>query len=79
MRAEPESPPEGEQPFFVRAHEMSHRLVVDPMSMKPNAAVEGKAHPLAAACEFVVKRAYEQEMLPSSVAVPMGTAAPEKT
>ena len=79
MWAEPEFPPEGEQPFFVRAYEMGHRLVVDPMSMKPNAAVEGEAHPLAAACEFVAERAYEQEMLPSSVAVPMGTAVPEKT
>jgi hypothetical protein len=56
---------------------MGHRLLVDPMAMKPDAAVEGKAHPLAAAYEFLVGTVYEQEMLPSMVAVPTGTAAPE--
>jgi hypothetical protein len=33
---------------------MDHRLVVNMMAVKPYAAVEGKAHPLAAACEFPV-------------------------
>ncbi len=46
--------------------------------MKPNAAVEGEAHPLAAAREFPVGRCYEQVMRPSVVAVPTGAAAPEK-
>ena len=76
--AEPQFLPEGEQPLSVHAHEMGHRLVVDPMAMKPHAAVEGKAHPIAAAHEFVVGTVYVQEMLPSMVAVPTGTAAPEK-
>lgn len=58
---------------------MRHRLVIDPMAMKPHAAVEGEAHPLAAACELLVGTVYEQEMLPSRVAVPIGTAVPEKT
>ena len=49
------------------------------MAMKPYAAVEGKAHPLAAACKFVVETFYEQEILPSIVALPTGVAVPEKT
>jgi len=28
------------------------------VAMKPHAAVEGEAHPLAAACEFTVRRVY---------------------
>jgi hypothetical protein len=34
---------------------VSHRFVVDPMAMKPHAAVESKAHPLAAACELTIE------------------------
>ena len=49
------------------------------MPMKPNAAVEGEAHPLAAACELAVGGAYEQEILPSIVAVPGRVAVPENT
>jgi hypothetical protein len=45
-----------EQPLFVGADEMDHRLTVDSMAVKPNAAAEGKAHPLAAAFEFAVRQ-----------------------
>src|SRR5439155_1164673 len=54
------------------------RMVLVPVTMKPNAAVEGEAHPLAAAREFPVGWLYEQEMRPSVVALPTGAAAPEK-
>jgi hypothetical protein len=33
---------------------MRHRLVLDRMVMKPDAAVEGEAYPLAAACELLI-------------------------
>src|SRR2546422_9043414 len=46
--------------------------------MKPHAAVEGEAHPLAAACEFTVRRVYWQVMRPSTVAGANGAAVPEK-
>ena len=75
---EPQLAPERKEPLSVYAHDMGHRLVVDPMAMKPHAAVEGKAHSLAAAYKFAVETVYEQEMLPSIVAVPTGAAAPEK-
>ena len=68
-----------EQPIPVGAHQVGHRFAVQPVPMKPHAAVEGEAHPLAAACELPVVRPYEQEMLPSTVAVPTGAARPEKT
>jgi hypothetical protein len=35
---------------------MHHRLIVDLMPMKPNAAVQGEAHPLTAALEFPIRR-----------------------
>ena len=79
MGAEAQLTREGEQPLLVRADKMDHRLVVDAMAVKPNAAIEGEAHPIAAAREFLVGTVYEQEMLPSTSAVPMGTAVPEKT
>jgi len=41
---------------FVGAHQVHHALAVVEVPMKPNAAVEGEAHPLAAACEFPVGR-----------------------
>src|SRR5689334_14224126 len=66
-----------EQPFLVRAHEVDHRLVADPMPMKPDAAVEGEAHPLAAAFELPIRRAYWQVMRPSMVAGATGFALPE--
>ncbi len=68
-----------EQPIPVGAHQVRHGLAVQPVPMKPHAAVEGEAHPLAAACEFPVGRPYEQEILPSIVAFPTGAAAPENT
>jgi len=45
--------------------------------MKPHAAVEGEAHPLAAACEFTARRVYWQVMRPSTVAGATGAAFPE--
>jgi hypothetical protein len=55
-----------------------HGLAVVIVSMKPDAAVEGEAHPLAAACKLPEGTLYEQEMRPSIVAVPGGVAVPEK-
>jgi len=51
---------------------------VQPVTMKPHAAVEGEAHPLAAAREFTVGRLYWQLMRPSIVAGATGAAVPEK-
>ena len=47
---------------------MDHRLVVDLVAVKPNAAVEGESHPLTAALEFPIGRVYVQVILPSVVA-----------
>ena len=47
---------------------MHHRLAVDAVPMKPNAAVQGETHPLAAALEFPIGRLYVQVILPSTVA-----------
>ena len=47
-----------EQPFLVRAHQVHHWLAPQRVAMKPHAAVEGEAHPLAAACELTVRRIY---------------------
>jgi hypothetical protein len=44
--------------------------------MKPNAAIEGEAHPLAAAREFLPCSTQLQLILPSCVAVPIGAALP---
>src|SRR5437667_8245265 len=46
--------------------------------MKPHAAVEGEAHPLAAAGEFTVRRVYWQVMRPSIVAGATAGTLPEK-
>ena len=70
--------PQRQEAILIGADEVDHRLVTDPVAVKPHAAVEGEAHPLAAACEFPNGRLYEQEIRPSVVAVPTGVAAPEK-
>ena len=45
--------------------------------MKPDAAVEGEAHPLAAALELPIEWTYWQVMRPSMVAGATGFAVPE--
>jgi hypothetical protein len=45
--------------------------------VKPNAAVEGETHPLAAARKLVIQPLYEQVILPSTVELPTGAALPE--
>src|SRR5438094_9993591 len=69
---------EREQPLLVRTHQVHHRLAPERVAMKPHAAVKGEAHPLAAACEFTVRRVYWQVMRPSTVAGATGAAVPEK-
>jgi hypothetical protein len=47
--------------------------------MKPNAAVQGKSHPVPAALEFAIRRCrvvYVQVILPSTVAGASGAAFP---
>jgi len=51
-----------QQPLLIRAHEVGHPLTVQRVAMKPNAAVEGETHPIAAAREFPGRALYEQEM-----------------
>ena len=75
-RPEAERPADGEESLLVRADEMSHRFIADAPAMKPNAAVEGEAHPLAAAFEFTPGSTYWQATLPSTVAGPSGPALP---
>src|SRR5207248_9750185 len=53
-----------EQPLLVRTHQVHHRLAPERVAMKPHAAVKGEAHPLAAACEFTVRRAFWQVIPP---------------
>src|SRR2546428_177883 len=67
-----------EQAVAVRAHEMHHRLAPQPVAMKPNAAVQGEAHPLAAACELPVGALYWQRMRPSIIPPMGGVAGPGK-
>src|SRR2546422_11556417 len=67
-----------EQPVAVRAHEMHHRLAPQPVAMEPNAAVQGEAHPLAAACELPAGALYWQRMRPSIIPPTGGVAVPEK-
>ena len=74
---EPEGLAERQQPFLVGAHKVNHRLATDGVAVKPHAAVEGKAHPLAAACEFPIRRRYWQLIRPSAVAGGTGVADPE--
>lgn len=76
-RVKSEGPTQLEEPVFVRADEVDHRLIVDLMAMKPNAAVEGESHPLTAALEFTIWRIYVQVILPSTVAGATGVAFPE--
>ena len=77
LRPELEARTEREQAFLIRAHEVDHGLIADFVAMKPNAAVEGEAHPLAAAFELPIERAYWQVMRPSTVAGAIGFAVPE--
>lgn len=72
-----ECPTQLEEPFFVGADEVNHRLTVDLMAMKPNAAVQGESHPLTAALEFTIGLVYVQVILPSTVAGATGVAFPE--
>ena len=62
---EPEGAPQLEEALLVSADQVRHRLVMDFMVMKPNAAVEGEAQPLAAAFEFLIGRRYVQVILPA--------------
>src|SRR5919197_4234084 len=73
-REQAQLPPHREQALPVGAHEVGHRLVAQCVAMQPNAAVEGEAHPLAAAREPAVGWLYEQTIRPSVVAVPTGWA-----
>src|SRR5437879_13289264 len=66
-----------EQPVAVRAHEMHHRLTPHPVAMKPNAAVQGEAHPLAEACELPVGALYWQRTRPSIIPPIGGVAVPD--
>jgi hypothetical protein len=45
-----------EEPLFIGAHQVDHRFIADLMAVKPNAAVQGEAHPLTTAFEFLVGR-----------------------
>src|SRR5579859_4447969 len=58
---------------------MDHRLIVDLVPVKPNAAVKGEAHPLTAALEFAVRRLYVQVIRPSTVAGARADAVPSNT
>src|SRR5207244_10891147 len=77
-RSNREGRAEREQPLLVGTHQVHHRFAPERMAVKPHAAVEGEAHPLAAACEFTVRRVYWQVMRPSTVAGANGAAVPEK-
>ena len=72
----PKSAAQLEQPFPICAHQVNHRLIVDLVAVKPNAAVEGEAHPLTAALEFPIRRLYVQVIRPSAVAGATGDAFP---
>ena len=74
---QPEDLSQRQQPLSIRTHEVRHRLVAQAVAMKPNAAVEGEAHPLAAALELPIWWRYVQVILPSTVALPTGVALPE--
>lgn len=73
---EPEGVTQRQQSLPVRAHQMDHCCAAQPPAMKPNAAVEGEAHPLAAARELLPGPTQLQLILPSCVAVPMAAALP---
>src|ERR1043166_3781341 len=65
-RLEPERTAEREQPLLVGAHEVHHRLVLDSVPVKPNAAAQGESHPLAAALEFPIRRVLGEGIRPSN-------------
>src|SRR2546430_17159470 len=56
---------------------MYHALAPEGVAVKPHAAVEGEAHPLAAACKLPIRGRYWQVMRPSDVAGATGVAPPE--
>ena len=66
-----------QQPFLVGAHQVNHGLAADGVAVKPHAAVEGEAHPLAAAHELLIGGPYWQVIRPSDVAGATGDAPPE--
>src|ERR1051325_5508610 len=74
---QPQGAPEPEHPLLVGAPEMPHPLASHSVAVKPHAAVEGEAHPLAAACELPIGWCYWQVMRPSDVAGATGVTAPE--
>jgi hypothetical protein len=76
LRAKSEHRAHGQETFAVRADEMHHGLAPEPPPVKPNAAVEGEAKPIAAAHELLPGLAQLQVILPSCVAVPTGAALP---
>src|SRR5207244_1154524 len=78
-RVQVELPPQGEQALAIRAHEVHHRLPSECVAVKPNAAVEGEAPTLAAACELPVGGRYWQAMRPSIVAGGGAVAGQENT
>src|SRR2546430_9638026 len=78
LRPQPQLATEPEQPLLVGTHEMDHALAPHGVAVKPHAAVEGEAHPLAAACKLPIWRRYWQGMRPSGVAGGTGGAPPEK-
>jgi hypothetical protein len=53
LGGKPELPPQRQQARLIGAHQVGHWLAAHPPAVKPNAAVEGEAHPLAAAREFL--------------------------
>ena len=60
----------------VGRNQMRHRLTAQVIAMKPNAAVEGEQHPLAAALELTPGWCYWQTIRPSTVAGGIGGPAP---
>jgi len=73
---QPQLATDREQPGSVTRYEVRHRFAAQSIAMKPNAAVEGEAHPLAAAFKLSPKFCYWQVMRPSTVAGGIGGPAP---
>src|SRR5947207_9708456 len=78
LRPQPQLATEPEQPLLVGTHEMDHALAPHGVAVKPHAAVEGEAHPLAAACKLPIWRRYWQVMRPYEVAGTTGVSPSEK-
>jgi len=74
---QPQLAPHGQQALPIGTHEVGHRLTVEAMAVKPDAAVKGVAHALAAAWKLPITPPYWQVILPSTVALPTGVAPPE--